>query len=94
MPFKEINLKDLAKKMDVNLEELQEKQRLIEKIRELRLKQGLSQADLAESVGVTQSRIAQIESGIGTHRISFDVLFNLLHALGYGVQVRLRKVAA
>ena len=93
MPFKEVNLKNIAKDMDVSFEDLQEKQRLMDKIRQLRLKQGLSQVELAEHIGVSQSRIAQIESGVGTRKVTFDVLFHILHVLGYGIQVRLKKVA-
>jgi len=42
---------------------------------------------------VSQARIAQIESGIGTAKISFDVLFNILVALGYDYRVVTRKAA-
>jgi predicted XRE-type DNA-binding protein len=93
MPFKEIELKDLAKTMNVSLEEVQEKQRLINKIIALRLQKDLSQVQFAKMVGVTQSRIAQIESGVGTRTVSFDVLFHLLQTLGYRVEVRLKKIA-
>lgn len=54
---------------------------------------GLSRVELAKRVGVTQSRIAQIESGIGTSKTSFDVLFNIIIVLGFDYEVRLRKAA-
>lgn len=93
MPFKNIDLSVLAKKLDVNETDVREKQRLIERIVKLRKQMGLSQADLAKRVNVSQSRIAQIESGVGTTKISFDVIFNLINHLGFSYEVRLRKVA-
>jgi len=51
----------------------------------------MSQAALAKKVGVSQSRIAQIESGVGTAKITFDVLFGVLSALGFTVKVHLRR---
>ena len=34
-------------------------------------------------MGITQSRIAQIESGVGTAKVTFDILFGILDALGF-----------
>lgn len=93
MPFKEKTLEQLAKELNTNLTEVREKQRLIERIVKLRKDAKLSQVALAKKAGVSQARIAQIESGIGTSRISFDVLFNIIHTLGFECQVRLKKLA-
>jgi predicted XRE-type DNA-binding protein len=93
MPFKKIELNKLASDLGVNYFEMKEKQRLIDRIRNLRKEQNLSQAQLAEKIGVSQSRIAQIESGIGTSKISFDVIFNIIHELGFNCEVRLKKAA-
>ena len=38
-----------------------------------------------KKLGVSQGRIAQIEAGIGTAQVSFDVLLNVLGELGYHV---------
>jgi DNA-binding XRE family transcriptional regulator len=93
MPWKEVSLRQFAESVGANIAEVREKQRLIEMIAKIRKRQELSQAALAKRVGVSQARIAQIESGIGTAKISFDVLFNILVALGYDYCVVTRKAA-
>ena len=77
MTWKEINLEELAESLGVNATEVREKQKLVRQIISLRKKKGLSQAALAKMLSVSQSRIAQIESGVGTSKITFDVLFNI-----------------
>ena len=93
MPWKETNPEKLAKSLGINESEVREKQRLIALIGDIRKKKGLSQVKLAKKVGVSQGRIAQIESGIGTRNISFDVLFGILALLGYDFQISYRRVA-
>lgn len=93
MPWKETDLKQLAAKMGVDADEVREKQALIERIKKIRKKLGLTQASLAKKAGVTQGRIAQIESGIGTNMISFDVLLHLLTVMGYHFRIVSRKAA-
>ena len=83
-------LEQLAQSIGVNAPELREKHRLMAMIVKA---QKLSQAALAKRVGVTQSRIAQIESGIGTAKVSFDILLNILVALGYDYRVMAKKAA-
>ena len=95
MPWKEISLEDLAKSLGANLAEIREKQKLIDLIIKVRRKRHLSQASLAKRLSVTQSRIAQIESGIGTSKITFDVLLGILINLGYDFHIVIKeKVAA
>ena len=43
---------------------------------------------------VLEGRIAQIESGVGTSKVTFDVLLNILNFLGYDFKVSLKKSAA
>lgn len=93
MPWKEVTLRELAKSVGANVSEVREKQRLIAMIVRTRKAQELSQAGLAKKIGVSQARIAQIESGIGTAKVSFDVLFNILVALGYDYRVVTTKAA-
>lgn len=93
MPWKEVSPESLAKMLGINESEVREKQRLIEMISDVRRKKGLSQAALAKKAGVSQGRIAQIESGVGTRNISFDVLFGILSRLGYDFRISYRKVA-
>lgn len=93
MPFTNVDTKKLAKEIGVDYEEAKERQRLIGKIVKTRKAKRLSQAALAKKVGVTQARIAQVESGVGTAKITFDVLFGVLGALGYSIKVQLKKIA-
>jgi len=93
MPWKELSTKQLAKKMGIDIHEVKEKQRLMKLIAEARKSKGLSQTALAKKVGVTQSRIAQIESGIGTAKITYDILFHVLSTLGYKIEIQEQEVA-
>ena len=93
MPWKEMSLGELAKSLGADLAEVREKQRLLDKIVKVRKAQKMSQAALAKKLGVSQSRVAQIESGIGTSRVTFDVLVHILTCLGYDYKVIATKAA-
>jgi transcriptional regulator with XRE-family HTH domain len=91
--FKEMNTDELANSLGVSASEVREKQKLIELIVKTRKESKISQATLAKKAGVTQSRIAQIESGVGTSKVTFDVLFNILRLLGYDFRIMTKKAA-
>ena len=93
MPWKEISVEQLAKSLGANVTEVREKQRLINMIVKVRKAKKMSQVMLAKKLGVSQARVAQIESGVGTAKISFDVIFSILTALGYDYRVTTRKAA-
>lgn len=93
MPFNKVDINKLASDLGISYSEIKEKQRLIDRIKKLRKEKNLSQAQLAEKIGVSQSRIAQIESGVGTSKISFDVIFHIINELGFNYEVRLKKAA-
>lgn len=93
MAWKETNFEKLAKTLGVNPAEVREKQKLIELIATARKEKGLSQAALAKKLGISQGRVAQIEGGIGTAKVSFDVLLNVLTQLGYEFKIQPRRVA-
>jgi transcriptional regulator with XRE-family HTH domain len=93
MPWKEMSVEQLAKSLGANVTEVREKQRLITMIIKVRKAKKMSQAVLAKKLGVSQARVAQIESGVGTSKISFDVIFSILTALGYDYRVTTRKAA-
>lgn len=93
MAWKEATVEDLARSLGANVAEVREKQRLVKLIVKTRKEKGLSQAALAEKLGISQARIAQIESGIGTAKVTFDVLFNMLVALGFDYKVVTKKAA-
>jgi len=52
------------------------------KLRELRSKKGMNQKQVAEKLGVHQSRISQIESGRITHTPSFEMAARFADAVG------------
>jgi DNA-binding XRE family transcriptional regulator len=93
MAWKEMSTEELARSLGLNAKEVQEKQKLMQLIVKTRKSKGLSQAALAKKVGVSQSRIAQIESGVGTSKVTFDVLLSVLSVLGYGFTIVPKKAA-
>ena len=93
MVWKEMSVEALAKSLGANINEIREKQKLVAMIIKIRKAKKLSQAALAKKLELSQARIAQIESGIGTAQITFDILFNILVALGYDYRVVTTKAA-
>jgi len=89
MSWKEMNFEALAKSWGVSPIEVREKQRLMKLIVELRKKKKMTQVQLAKLLKISQSRVAQIESGIGTSKISFDVLLKILTTLGWEFVLKL-----
>lgn len=93
MPWKEKTLEEVANSLGVDLKEIREKQRLIELIRKARKEKKISQVVLAKKIGVTQGRIAQIESRVGVSKVTFEVIFGILRELGFELKVVAKKVA-
>lgn len=93
MPWKTVTAAELAKRHGRDIQEIKAKQKLMTLIAEERKSKGMSQAALAKKIGVTQGRIAQIESGIGTTRTSFDILLGILSKLGYQFKIVTKKAA-
>ncbi len=93
MSWKETNFEKLAKTLGINPAEVREKQKLSELISQARKDKGLSQAAFAKKIGVSQGRIAQIESGVGTAKVTFDVLLSVLQELGFDFKIIPKRVA-
>lgn len=93
MAWKELSLPELADSLGVSVAEVREKQRLVDQIVKIRRSRRLSQAALAKKLGLSQSRVAQIESGVGTSNITFDVLLGILVTLGYEFKVVTKEAA-
>ena len=94
MSWKKVDLAKWADEMGVDINEIDQKLKLRDMIIKIRNKKGLSQDELADLVGVSRSRIAQIEAGVKLHRTSFDVFLRLLHGLGYRYRITANKIAA
>jgi len=93
MAWKEMTVNEIADSLGIDANEVREKQNLIHQIVKERKARKMSQAQLAKKLGLSQGRIAQIESGIGTAKITFDVLLNLLTTLGYQFKIISKKAA-
>jgi transcriptional regulator with XRE-family HTH domain len=52
---------------------------------------GMSQAEVAEKMGTTQSAVARLESGRGRHSPSLATLRKYANAIGHRIDVRLVK---
>ena len=86
--MEKVNLKSWATDAGVDLNELNQKLKLRDLIIKVRTKHSLTQAELASIVGVSRSRVAQIEAGVKLHRISFDILLRILQCLGCEYQIK------
>lgn len=93
MDWKETSVEEIAESLGINVIEVREKQKLMKLIVKVRKDKKISQTELAKKMGVTQSRIAQIESGVGTAKITFDVLLNVLSVLGFDFKISARPAA-
>jgi transcriptional regulator with XRE-family HTH domain len=94
MGWKKANLSKWADEMGVDINEIDQKLKLRDMIVKIRTKKNLNQDELAELVGVSRSRIAQIEAGVKLHRTSFDVFLRVLQGLGYQYRITASKLAA
>ena len=63
----------------------------LDEVLKARAESGLTQAEVAERVGTTQSAIARLESTATGHSPSIATLQKYAQALGYRVEVRLVK---
>lgn len=79
----------------VEFEKLAEEFALLDQFLKARTEQGLTQAQVAEKIGTTQSAVARMESGQGRHSPSLATLSKYAEALGCRLEVKLvRKFEA
>lgn len=64
---------------------MEERERIGKRIAELRKAKGLTQAQLAEKTGFSQSNIGRIETG--RYSVGLDVLASIAEALGATVEL-------
>lgn len=64
----------------------------IDELLKARSSAGLTQAQLAERIGTTQSAVARLESGSAAHSPSIATLQRYASALGFRVEVRFVKL--
>lgn len=75
-------------------DQLEDEFSFLDEVLKARAESGLTQAEVAERVGTTQSAIARLESASQKHSPSIATLQRYAKALGYRVQVRLVKEPA
>ena len=63
----------------------------LDEVLKARAESGLTQAEVAERVGTTQSAIARLESATPKHSPSIATLQRYARAIGYRLEVRLVK---
>jgi transcriptional regulator with XRE-family HTH domain len=73
----------------VEYEKLVDEFFLLDEFLKARAAQGLTQAQVAEMIGTTQSAVARMESGSGKHSPSLATLTKYADALGCKLEVRL-----
>jgi transcriptional regulator with XRE-family HTH domain len=95
LTHKELKARALAQP-DVKAEyqRLEDEFAFLDEFLNARFAAGLTQADLAERIGTTQSAVARLEAGSGKHSPSLATLRKYAHALGCRVELRLVKEPA
>ena len=68
---------------------LDEEFRFLDEFLKARSAAGVTQAEIAERIGTTQSAVARLESGRGKHSPSIATLEKYAHALGCRLELRL-----
>ncbi len=92
LTHKELKARAL-KRVDVKAEydRLDEEFSLLDEFLKARAAAGITQAELAERIGTTQSAIARLESGRGSHSPSLSTLQKYARALGCRLELKLIK---
>ncbi len=73
----------------IQYEELGDEYALLDEFLKARAEQGLTQAQVAQKIGTTQSAVARMESGRGKHSPSLATLSKYAEALGCRLEVKL-----
>ena len=70
-------------------DQLAEEFQFLDEFLKARAAAGVTQAEVAERIGTTQSAVARLESGRGKHSPSIATLQKYAHALGCRLELRL-----
>jgi len=92
LTHKEVKSRALARDdLRAEFDKLEEEFAFLDEFLKARAAAGISQAEIAERMGTTQSAVARLESGRGKHSPSLATLRKYARALGYRVDLRLVK---
>lgn len=90
LTHKQLRAKALGRtEVEVEFKKQEEEFALLDEFLKVRADQGLTQAQVAEKIGTTQSAVARMESGKGKHSPSLATLSRYAEALGCRLEVRL-----
>jgi len=90
LTHKQLRTKALASaEVKAEYEKLADEFSLLDEFLKARAAQGLTQAQVAEKIGTTQSAVARMESGSGKHSPSLATLTKYADVLGCKLEVRL-----
>lgn len=90
LTHKQLRAKALADAaVKTEFDKLSDEFSLLDEFLKARTSQGLTQAQVAEKIGTTQSAVARMESGSGKHSPSLATLTKYADALGCKLEVRL-----
>lgn len=90
LTHKQLRTKALADaEVKAEYDKLADEFSLLDEFLKVRAAQGLTQAQVAEKIGTTQSAVARMESGRGKHSPSLATLTKYADALGCKLEVRL-----
>lgn len=94
LTHKQLRAKALGNaEVKAEFEKLSDEFALLDEFLKARAAQGLTQAQMAEKIGTTQSAVARMESGRGKHSPSLATLSRYAEALGCKLEVRLVRKA-
>jgi transcriptional regulator with XRE-family HTH domain len=90
LTHKQLRAKALGRaEVKTQFDKLADEYALLDEFLKARAEQGLTQAQVAEKIGTTQSAVARMESGRGKHSPSLATLSKYAEALGCKLEVRL-----
>lgn len=90
LTHKQLRAKALGRaEVKAQFDELGDEYALLDQFLKARAQQGLTQAQVAEKIGTTQSAVARMESGRGKHSPSLATLSKYAEALGCRLEIKL-----
>lgn len=92
LTHKELKSRALARgEVRAEFDKLEEEFAFLDEFLKARAAAGMTQAEIADRMGTTQSAVARLESGRGKHSPSLATLRKYARALGYRIDLRLVK---
>jgi len=92
LTHKELKSRALEREdVEAEYDRLEEEFAFLDEFLKARSSAGMSQTEVAQRMGTTQSAVARLESGKGKHSPSLATLRRYANAIGYRIDIRLVK---